>query len=94
MTTGVFVKWADLLDLLEASNPKALNFFYQFHSRFGLKERDMYPSERLRDILDVSGDDYQGLLDEFTVAAIPDLDEQRFDDLEHDITNEGIRFFY
>jgi hypothetical protein len=94
MSTSIFLEWANLLDLLEAKNPYAFNFFYHFHSRFGLKERDRYPSERLWDILDVSGDDYQCLLDEFTIAAIPDLSEQQFDNLEHEITNEGITFFF
>ena len=94
MSTSIFFKWANLLDLLEAKNPKAFNFFYQFHSYYGLEERDMYPSERLWDILDISGDEYHCLLEAFTVAALPNLSEQQVFDLEQEITDDGIRFFF
>ena len=94
MKTTIFIEWANLLDFLERSNPRAFNYFYDFHSQFGLEERDMYPSERLCDILDVSGDDYQCILDDFTIAAFPNLTKQQFDDLEHEITNEGITFSF
>ena len=92
MTIKIFLKWVDLPHLLETRNPKALKFFYQFHTLYGLGERDMYPSERLLEIAGVSGDDYQNLLNEFSIVAFPDFSEEQIDNVEYEISDQGIEF--
>jgi hypothetical protein len=92
MNSKIFLKWVDLLNLLEKRNPRALKYFYQFHTLYGLDERDMYPSERLQEIGDVSGDDYQNLLNELTIVAFPDLSEEQIGNVEREISDQGIEF--
>ena len=52
----------------------------------------MYPSERLLEIADISGDDYQNLLNEFSIVAFPDFSEEQIDNVEHEISDQGIEF--
>ena len=92
MQQTVFFKWADLLDLLEQKFPRAFDFFYHFHSSFGLEEGDLHPSERLMDIGEHSDCAYRQLLFRFGVATLPDLTDNQRDAMQHDITAEGIAF--
>lgn len=57
-----FFNWANLLDLADKERPRAFNFFYEFHSFYGLAEGDLCPSERLMDIGRHSDCDYQKLI--------------------------------
>jgi hypothetical protein len=92
MQQTAFFNWVDLLDLAENNRPRAYNFFYDFHSFYGLKEGDLCPSERLADIERHSPCDFQQLVYDFTAAALPNLTGDQLEAMEHRINPEGIVF--
>ena len=94
MTTSIFFEWNKILNLLESKKPRAFKFFYGFHSFNGLNERDMYPSERLMEIGEISECDYQQLIEDFTDVAIPAMTDVQIEDLVRDISQVGIEFFF
>jgi hypothetical protein len=93
METSFFFEWKNLLDLLESRNPRAFNFFYDFHSHYGLKEREIYPSQRLIEIGEISDSDYQQLIHDFAVVALPELSEEQLKSIKHEISEEGTDFY-
>jgi hypothetical protein len=93
MKTSIYFEWNKILDLLESKKPEAFKFFYSFHSSNGLNERDMYPSDRLLEIREISECHYQQLITDFTGVAIPTMTDEQIQDLMHEISQEGIKFF-
>ena len=94
MKTSICFEWNEILDLLERKKPGAFKSFYSFHSSNGLNERDMYPSERLLEIGEISDCYYQQLITGLTDVAIPAMTDKQMEDLVHEISQEGIEFFF
>jgi hypothetical protein len=46
------ITWSESIDALESINPLAFNYYYDFHSTHGLKERNLSPFKRLSGIGD------------------------------------------
>ena len=51
-SSKLLISWSDSINALESINPLAFNYYYDFHSTNGLKERNLSPFKRLSGIGD------------------------------------------
>lgn len=67
------IKWSEVLDAFEKRNPHSFDYFYHFHSRYGLPEYDLSPFERFEQIAEHSSEANQirGELEEAAFSCIP-----------------------
>ena len=86
-----FVAWGDLLNAFEKANPKAFDFFYHFHSIYGLDEDDISPNDRLQDIGAHSECDFQQLVSDIRAIAIVNCGRINSDPFDIDFTETGVQ---
>ena len=86
------ISWSDSIDALELINPRAFDYFYHFHSMYGLKERNLSPFRRLAGIGDYCESAAENLIDDFlrAIANHFSIDESDMD--SYCVSEEGFQF--
>lgn len=86
------ISWSDSIDALELINPLAFNYFYDFHSMHGLREKNLSPFRRLAGIGDYCESAAENLTDDFlrAIANHFSIDESDMD--SYSVSEDGFKF--
>jgi hypothetical protein len=85
--------WANALDIFEKANPQAFEFFYSFHSLYGIEEGDLSPLKRLDGIMEYSESAYIQIYEDLILSLLVAHSIQNQDNIECNIDDEHITLF-